>query len=246
MCRRPFQRGDGKPQATNQELPVVLGLWMTQTSKTNVVRSGLSCKEWIERGGLEPPSAGRVRPEKCPVCDRPAAPVGGPVRLHAHSKHRTRTITRLREFPESTESLDETDAPKLEEVTIRVRRYFCVTCETTCTVVPMEVRPNAALLRGVVVFVLAIWVTHPEEPSAEKLRNWVFPGHSTFVRGWPQLHRWARSVGQFVDGAEKLCEAVPPKLRAEQLVQICGARAPPEMREASLPERAHRGAQKSH
>ena len=116
---------------------------------------------------------------------------------------------------------------------IAVRRYLCVDCNTTCTVLPAEVRVHADILRPTVALALAVWVLHPDEPSAETTRQRLFEARRSLVGGWPQLRRWTHSTAELVGPDEVVADETTPKARAADIVQICRARGPPGLRDDS-------------
>lgn len=206
---------------------------------------GIGVKEWIGDAPLEPPGPSTARPSRCPACGAASAPVGETLNLHAHSKHRLRQFTELTGLPDSLEDLGERSADLLEERRLPIRRYLCLVCETTCTVVPDEIRTGADLTGPMVVFALAVWVGHPEGPSAGQIRRWLYPGRRFGGPGWPQLHRWA-GAEELLGPGEQLDEGLPPKERAARLVQMAMARAPPGMRDEPPFRRAVQAVKNAH
>ena len=143
-----------------------------------------------------------------------------------------RGIRGLIEPPEPGELLEDGDLPTVD-TRIAVRRYLCVECKTTCTVLPAEARVHADILRPTVALALAVWVLHPDRPSAEAIRRWLFTDRRSHVGGWPQLRQWAHSTAELVGPDESLTDGTPPKKRAAQIIQICRARGPPGLRDDS-------------
>jgi len=111
----------------------------------------------------------------------------------------------LREPPEAG-ALGEDGGLDVVDTRIAVQRYWCVECETTCTVLPAEVRAHAEILRTTVSLALAAWVLHPDDPSAEKLCDWMFPNRRCVVGEWAQLREWA-SGNVEVLGPDEVLEA---------------------------------------
>jgi hypothetical protein len=125
---------------------------------------------------------------------------------------------------------------------IAVRRYLCIECKTTCTVLPAEARIHADVLRPTVALALAIWVLHPGRPSSETIRHGLFPERRSHVGGWPQLGRWAHSTAELVGPDEILTAGTPPRTRAAELIQICRTRGPPGLRDGTPWRRIYLGA----
>lgn len=123
-----------------------------------------------------------------------------------------------------------------QTVQIRVRRYLCVECGRTMTVVPREVRPHAEILVSTVVVALGLWAYHPDSPPSQIVRDWVLRPDEASPPGWRQLRRWASSAE--LDGATHVDVRVPPKRRAARIIQILAGRSPPETRGDSLTKRA--------
>lgn len=189
----------------------------------------------------EPPPAEEIRPKRCPACGVASAPTGDGLNLHAHSKHRMRGIRGLIEPPEPGDLL-EGGGLETVDTRIAVRRYFCVDCKTTCTVLPAEVRVHADILRPTVALALAVWALHPDRPSAEVIKHWLFPDRRSHVGGWPQLRRWAHSTAELVGPDEILTDGTLPKKRVAQIIQICRARGPPGLRDGTRWSRIYLGA----
>lgn len=143
--------------------------------------------------------------------------------------------------PEPGDLLEDGDLPTVD-TRIAVRRYLCVECKTTCTVLPAEVRVHADILRPTVAVALAVWVLHHDEPSAETIRRWLFPDRRSHVGGWPQLRRWAHSTAELVGPGESLTDGTVPKKRAAEIIQICRARGPPGLRGGTRWSRIYIGA----
>ena len=146
--------------------------------------------------------------------------------------------------PPEAGDLGEDEGLEVVDTRIAVRRYFCVDCETTCTVLPAEVRVHAEILRTTVALALAVWVLHPDGPSAEKVRGWMFPNRRCVVGEWAQLRAWACGGVELLGPDETVPAGRAPKERAGEAVQICRARAPPEMRDKPSWARAQRGARR--
>lgn len=127
-----------------------------------------------------------------------------------------------------------------ETAEIRVRRYLCVECGRTMTVVPCEVRAHADILVSTVVVALGLWACHPDSPASEVVRDWVLAPQESSPPGWRQLRRWA-SADDLV-GGRKVDKRLPPKRRAARIIQILAGRSPPDTRGESLTKRALRSA----
>jgi hypothetical protein len=111
-------------------------------------------------------------------------------------------------------------------------------------VLPAEVRVHAEILRTTVALALAVWVLHPDSPSAEKVREWMFPARRCVVGGWAQLREWARGGVELLRPDEVVTTGAAPRDRADETVQICRARAPPAMRDKPSWARVQRGARR--
>ncbi|MFB6376021.1 MAG: hypothetical protein ABEN55_23540 [Bradymonadaceae bacterium] len=79
------------------------------------------------------------------------------MRLHGHGS-RSRSLFGLVRMPDSLAA----ERLAAQTVEIRIRRYRCVECGRTMTVVPGEVRPLAEILLSTVVVALGLWAYHLE------------------------------------------------------------------------------------
>ena len=198
------------------------------SSRCNVVVSTVGVKEWID----EVPSVDRLRPDRCPHCQKASRPVGEPLKIWGHGL-RDRQFLGLFQWGADPSS-----------VTIRVRRFLCrhPDCGRTITVLPREASPRRRYLLGTIVFALALWVVGTGESttsirrrlSADRLAD-----HHTAWRGWPQLLGWAEQLDPIDSGH---LPVKPRKKRAERIVQHFASRAPPSTRGLGLVRRAFIGA----
>jgi hypothetical protein len=203
---------------------------MADTSTSLVRQAAVSVNEWIVTyDGLPPVEL--VRPKETPCCAKPSRPLDGQLALHGHGSRR-RSVSGLLEMPDCVA------ARRLacKTVEIRVRRYRCMLCGRTMTVLPAEVRPHAEMLWTLVVVALGLWAYHADGPSAESVRQWCLGLSGPVPDGWRQLRRWA-SADELV-AAEQVALKLPPKRRAAEIVRILAARAPPDTRDRPRTDRA--------
>jgi branched-subunit amino acid transport protein len=111
------------------------------------------------------PSTDELRPVQCPSCGVAAGPPGA-LRLVGHGRYRRQLLG----LP---------DAP--EGVVIFVRRFLCLACRKTASILPEEVHPRrwyagAAILAALVRYLILGW-------SAEKVRvSWLGVSNPLAVR----------------------------------------------------------------
>lgn len=190
----------------------------------------MSVNDWVEtHGGL--PAVDRIRPKVTPCCDTQSRPLDGPLRLHGHGT-RPRSLAGLITMPDSLAA----ERLTAQTVEIRIRRYVCVECGRTMTVVPGQVRSHAEILLSTVVVALGLWAYHPDAPASEVVRDWVLGPDEASPPGWRQLRRWASETDLI--GARPVDRRLLPKRRAAEIIQTLAARAPPDTRGESLTKRA--------
>ena len=117
----------------------------------------------------------------------------------------------------------------IHKALIAVRRFRCLSCEVTITVLPCAVEPRRSFARDLIVWMLAAWSM--DDLAAHELRALV---DAEPQLDWPQLRRWAVALGQ---------GRGPPKAQAMEVAQRAAGHAPPGSREGlTLTQRAFVGA----
>ena len=198
------------------------------SSKPNVVISGIGVKEWSD----EVPSVVRLRPHRCPRCQRAARPVGESLKIWGHGL-RSRQFLGLTVWGDDPQS-----------ITVRIRRFLCrhPDCGCTITVLPRQACPRRRYLLSTIVFALALWVSKSDE-STRSIRTTLSPDrlldHHSEWTGWPQLLRWVE-LDESIDVS--CSSSATRKQRAERIAQYFASRAPPSSRGLELPRRAFIGA----
>ncbi len=120
------------------------------------------------------PSVDEMRPPQCKLCGA-AAGVPGVLSLIGHGLYQRQVRGLL-------------DAP--EGVSILVRRFLCLACRRTTSVLPDEVHPRrwyagAAILIALARYLILGW-------SAEKVRDSI--GAAPGTRGWKAVERWTKQL----------------------------------------------------
>lgn len=202
---------------------------MRDPSTFCVLQADLGVNDWVERYDGRPP-VDLIRPNVTRCCGRQSRPLDGSLVLHGHGT-RPRSVAGLTTMPDSIAA----ERLASKSVEFRVRRYLCVVCDRTMTVVPREVRPHAEILVSTVILALGVWAYHPDSPATEVVRNWVLGRNEDSAPGWRQLRRWASATDML--GGRRVDKRLSPKRRAAQIVQILAARSPPETRGESLTKR---------
>lgn len=184
-------------------------------STTRVVQSKLESKFWLQKL----PSPDEVRPASCVGCGAPAREPGRSLGIVGHG-------VRDRQQRGPT---DASAAPAT--IAVPVRRYLCVRCEATMTVVPREVEPRRHYSKPAIALALARLGLLGETAAA--IRRAVSAWPITDAPGWPTLRRWIAAVG---------CGALFPSARsapgassaeiARRVAQVALAHAPPTERGA--------------
>lgn len=134
----------------------------------------LAVKFWIER----PPDVRTARPAVTPCCRRAAAPPGGPVLLHGHGTRERSVSGRI-----------DPDGPSAFHP-FRARRYRCVPCGKTCTVLPVDVLPRMHFSALSIALAFAFYGL--EERSLRAVYEALNPTRirGRDARGWDSLRRW--------------------------------------------------------
>lgn len=172
------------------------------------------------------PSVDAVRPARCPTCGVASAIPGQPLGLHGHGV-RTRDLWGPPK-PGAPAELGE----------IRVRRYHCVHCHATCTVVPRGLLRRHMYTAGAIALALALWsMGLAAEAVRARVSPWPVRGHA---RGWRSLHRWTDRTRWPVPG-------LPPDriVRAARIAGWLAAHALASAATADLPALAFAGAQRA-
>jgi len=185
-----------------------------------VVHSSPGVKFWIE----SPPAVDEVRPSSCPDCGVASRPVGEPIVVVGHGK-RERGVAWLK-------GPDEV----VEWVTVFVRRFLCLACKTTITVLPKDLSPWRRYSLCTITVALALWSMGAQ--SAQTVRDGLLGDQLSFEAGWPVLRSWARAV----EFSHLAVGDGPPKRRAAWITQRIAGRAPPEKRRLSIVDQAFFGA----
>jgi hypothetical protein len=146
-----------------------------------LVRSGWGLEQWLKRM----PSVEVVRPTHCPRCEAAGQPIGLPVGMHGHGV-RSRQV-RGPASPQGPALLRE----------VKVRRYRCRTCGSTCTVAPWEVVTRRLYSVTAVVWALALWAVVGLGLGAvrQRVSPWATVGEST-ARRWRTVRHWLSAVQQ--------------------------------------------------
>lgn len=123
----------------------------------------------------------------------------------------------------------------MREDLVFVRRFLCVRCGATITVLPRVVEPRRRYAFDAIVWCLAVWGAG--EATACELRT-LFCDEVHL--DWPQLRRWAYGVPLPVG---RRSDRGPPKTEAMRVAQMVAGHAPPGTREGrTLAQRAFVGA----
>ncbi len=180
-------------------------------SKVRVVYVRLDVKNWM--GAL--PSAGAVRPARCPCCQEPGCAVGERVTLQGHGL-RVRTQT----------GLEAADGKPFDSEVL-VRRYRCVSCGAVVTVMPAGLLPRTRYRPRAIVLALSLWALGAGLASAA-VRERVSATRTMAqeaVRGWASLRRWARQAWDWWRLRRPLRGPVSGREGVETLLQRLAARA---------------------
>lgn len=178
--------------------------------------------------GARPESATTavLRPPACPNCGAPAFR-GKRLSLHGHG-------SRLRGVEGCVAPKGDPDCRYL-----MVRRFRCVACSRTCTVLPVELAPRCQYLVGAIFAVVALY---GQGTSALKLRQqWSSAAHHGLSGGrdWPMVRRWIRWLSQRLD-----LQNGTYRERAEGIARRAAACASCAHDKAPLAERAWHGARR--
>jgi hypothetical protein len=146
-----------------------------------LVRSGWGLEPWLKRM----PSVEAVRPTHCPRCEAAGQPIGLPVGMHGHGV-RSRQV-RGPASPQAPALLRE----------VKVRRYRCRACGSTCTVAPWEVVTRRLYAVTAVVWALALWAVMGLGLGVvrQRVNPWATVGEST-ARRWRTVRHWLSAVQQ--------------------------------------------------
>ena len=116
------------------------------------------------------PSTDELRPVQCPSCSM-AAGSPGAFRIVGHGLYRRQLLG----LP---------DAP--EGLVIFVRRFLCLACQKTASILPDEVHPRRWYAGSAILVALVGYLIHGV--SAARVRAEI--GAATGSRGWKSLERW--------------------------------------------------------
>jgi hypothetical protein len=184
-------------------------------SATRVVQSKLESKFWLQKL----PSPDEVRPACCVGCGAPAREPGRSLGIVGHGVR-----DRQQRGPTAVDA-----APAV--ISVPVRRYLCVRCETTMTVVPREVEPRRHYSKPAIALALARLGLLGE--TAATIRRAVSPWAIVATAGWPTLRRWIHAVarGALFASACPRPGASSAEI-ARRVAQVALAHAPPTERGA--------------
>lgn len=174
-------------------------------SGASVVESEIEIKTWQQRL----PTVEQARPARCPACEQPSCPVGGPLQLHGHG-------TRDRQV-RGPGGPDE----KATTIIVSARRYRCLCCGAVILVVPRGVRARRLYSVSAIGFALALWGLL--QATAAEVRRRVNPATilgATAATGWVTLRRWARAVA-----TKRLFPTVPLPDSGAPLRQVAASAA---------------------
>jgi hypothetical protein len=139
-----------------------------EQSQTDILRTGISVKKWIEN----PPSVNASR--------EPGRSLG----LHGHG-----TRTRQLRGPTSPDG-------KPKEFEIRLRRYQCQRCFATMTVGPAGLLLRLLFMAPAIALALFLLATGATYPAVRrKVSLWEIVGPTAHVR-WTSRIRWARRAAR--------------------------------------------------
>jgi len=184
-------------------------------SATRVVQSKLESKFWLQKL----PSPDEVRPACCVWCGAAAREPGRSLGIVGHGVR-----DRQQRGPTAADA-----EPAV--IAVPVRRYLCVRCETTMTVVPREVEPRRHYSKPAIALALARLGLLGETATA--IRRAVCSWPIIATEGWPMLRRWIRAVsrGALFPSARPRPGAVAAEI-AMRVAQVALAHAPPTERGA--------------
>ncbi len=168
-----FEMGDGSSAATLSRLaPVPLS--HPHRDPCRFLHLALAVKFWID----QPPDVHAARPPITPCCQRAAAPPGGPILLHGHGTRERSVSGRI--DPHGPVAFHH----------FRARRYRCVPCGRTCTVLPVDVLPHKHFSALTIALAFAFYGLEGRSLREvyEALNPTTIRGRD--ARGWDSVRRW--------------------------------------------------------
>ncbi len=122
------------------------------------------------------PSADELRPAQCPSCGEAAGPPGA-LRLVGHGLYQRQLLG----LPDA-----------LEGRVIHVRRFLCLACRRTASILPDEIHPRRWYAGAAILVALVEYLIKGVSAARIRAKLGAIPGS----RGWRSLQRWR---AQFLD-----------------------------------------------
>lgn len=126
------------------------------------------------------PSAGQVRPTRCPGCRAAGRPVGAALGIVGHG-------TRERQLRGRIEGAEASGL-----VVLRVRRFRCLPCGAVITVVPRGVARRRHFGAGTIGLAIAL---RAERATAREVRDHLGGVGPPEAGAWRTLRRWVVALG---------------------------------------------------
>jgi hypothetical protein len=179
------------------------------------------------------PPVDLVRPARCPSCDAPSRPIGGPLGLHGHGLRERQIRGPL------------TPGGPAKLVSVLARRYKCLSCRAIVLVVPRGVLPRRLYSAPVIAWVLAR--VGLEGATTATVRAEVCPSlilGPSAVERWLAPSRWieARRQGLLFPQRGRSPPTASRKQVAERTAMQFVALAPPSASGLPAPSAAWYGA----
>ncbi len=198
-------------------------------SHCRILQTHIEIKSWNERL----PSCDQVRPTRCPGCDAPSRPVGGPLRIHGHG---------LRER-QIRGPIEPGGSPDL--FLVLCRRFRCLSCKIIMMAVPRGVLPRRAYHAAAIAWILAR--VGLECATTTAVRREVCPFNHI---GPSAADRWLAPVrllialqkGLLFAGLGRFRDDLPRKQLAARAAMQLAALAPPSFGRDASPLTAWHGA----
>ena len=188
-----------------------------------MVHADISLKSWRQTE----PTVDEARPGQCPNCGAAAHRPGQPRQLHGHGLRERQVRGPL------------TPDGQPQVIGVRVRRYRCSRCGSTCTVAPHELIKSRLYSRSAIG--LAMLLYGVELLSQARVRSRICPWRDVGAGAshrWATLNRWLRAIQEkrLLPIVRRIPADFSCRAAAERVATTLAAMAPPALRHRPLAE----------
>ena len=186
-------------------------------------QADISLKSWQQTE----PTVDEARPAHCPHCGAAGHRPGRPRQLHGHGLRERQVRGPL------------TPDGQPEVIVVRVRRYRCSRCGSTCTVAPRELIAGRLYSQPAIGLAMLLYGVGYRSQSEVRSRisPWRDVGAGASHR-WATLNRWLRAIRDklLLPVVRRIPVDFSCRAAAERVATTLAAMAPPALRHRPLAE----------